>query len=459
MIVQYDALIKEVWERQAVVAEKSPVVLPPELELQALWFSGAFGRDFTTTTGEVVRVLQFGEWNRGAGPDFQHVVVGIQGREFHGSLELDPYAGDWENHQHATNPAYRNVVLHVSFRSEERDHFIRNDEHKLIPQVIIDDESLALALQRPRRDTAIARAGRCVAPLRNMDAVRVLSLLREASLHRARNKARRFHQTADVHGRDSALFQSAAQTLGYRGNTLAMQILVQRASLGKMREIPNGIEAVLFGCAGFLHPKIHEKATGITREYLSDLWETWWKHRARFESLREIPWKMHGHRPANHPHRRVAALAMLAQHWPTFRSLALARPFRPQSLLSALAKLNHEFWNHHHTLASARSESSIALFGKTQSLEWIANHLAPLALLDDPEYDYDSYTQLKALSCNESVRRAGIRLFGNETLAKPWQKSLAHQQALLQIYRDFCLEDTSDCAHCPFPEQLSQWHP
>jgi hypothetical protein len=50
-------------------------------------------------------------------------------------------------------------------------------------------------------------------------------------------------------------------------------------------------------------------------------------------------------------------------------------------------------------------------------------------------------------------------LFGSEVLAKPWQKSLAHQQALLQVYRDFCLEDTSDCAHCPFPEQLSQWQP
>lgn len=457
--MNYVELLDQVWGCPGIVADRAEFSLPPELELQALWFSGAFGRNFVTTTGEDVRVLQFGEWNRGAGPDFQHVVVGMHGKEFHGALELDPHASDWENHQHATNPAYRGVVLHVSFRGEGRDHFIRTDEHKLIPQVVIDDEALASALQRPRRETAIARAGRCVAPLRNMEPVRVLHLLREAAIHRAQNKARRFLQTVEVQGRDAALFQSAAQTLGYRGNALAMQILAQRASLGKMREIPNGAEAILFGCAGFLHPKIHEKATGTTRDYLSDLWKTWWKHRALFESSRDIPWNMRGHRPANHPHRRVAALALLAQHWPTFRAPALARPFRPEPLLDILGKLSHEFWNHHHTLASVRSEASIALFGKTQALEWIANHLAPLALLDDPEYDYEAYCRLKALSCNESVRRAGIRLFGNEMLAKPWQKSLAHQQALLQIYRDFCLEDTSDCAHCPFPEQLSQWHP
>ena len=457
--MRYEALIEQVWGHSAVVAEAAPMILPAELELQALWFSGAFGRDFTTVTGEKVRIVQFGEWNRGAGPDFQHVVVSIGGKEQHGALELDPYASDWENHQHATNPAYRNVALHVSFRGEERAHFIRNDEHTLIPQVILSEQALLDALQRPRCETAIARAGRCVAPLKRMETMRIEQLLEDAAMHRAKNKARRFQQIAEVHGRDAALFQSAAQTLGYRSNALVMQILAQRASLPKLREVPHGTEAILFGCAGFLHPAIHEKATGETREYLSNLWQTWWKYRGAFESIREFPWKMHGHRPANHPHRRVAALAMLAQHWPTFRALALARPFSPKKLLDAVAKMSHPFWNFHHTLASARSDSAIALFGKTQALEWIANHLAPLALADDPAYDYTSYQSLRALSCNESVRRAGIRLFGNEALAKPWQKSLAHQQALLQIYRDFCLEDTSDCAHCPFPEQLSQWHP
>ncbi len=457
--MNYAELLEQVWGYAGVVAERPEPPLPAELELQALWFSGAFGRDFVSTTGKVVRVLQFGEWNRGAGPDFQHVVVGIDGKEYQGALELDPHASDWENHQHATNPAYREVVLHVSFRGEGRDHFIRTDEHKLIPQVVIDDESLALALQRPRRETAIARAGRCVAPLKDMEPLRVLHLLREAATHRAQNKARRFLQTAEVHSRDAALFQSAAQTLGYRGNAVAMQVLAQRASLTKLRDIPNGTEAILFGCAGFLHPKIHEQAQGATRDYLSDLWKTWWKHRAQFESSRDIPWKMHGHRPANHPHRRVAALAVLAQHWPTFRSLALARPFHAKKLIDVLAALTHPFWNHHHTLGSQPAETTIALFGKTQALEWIANHLAPLALQDDPHFDYEKYAAIRALSCNESVRRAGIRLFGNEALAKPWQRSLAHQQALLQVYRDFCLEDTSDCAHCPFPEQLSQWQP
>jgi len=455
--VNYANFIECVWNPSGLVSENPPSPLPAEMELQALWFSGAFGRKFLSTAGQEVEIVQFGEWNRGAGPDFHHVALLIDGLSHHGALELDPYASDWENHQHATNPAYRDVVLHVSFGGEEREHFIRNDRHQLIPQVVISAAELTEALQRPRRETAIARAGRCVAPLRHMDSARIASLLQEAALHRAQLKARRFWQIAEAHGRDAALFQSVAQTLGYRSNALTMQVLAQRASLAKLRECPDATEAVLLGTAGFLHPALHEKANGETRHYLETLWHTWWKQRAQFESIHALPWRLHGHRPANHPHRRVAALAVLVDHWPKIRHHALARPFSPQRLLERLTSLKHPFWNHHHTLGSARSAAFIALFGKTQALEWIANHLAPLALQDDPHFDVDAYTRLRALSCNESVRRAGIRLFGSERLAQPWQKSIAHQQALLQVYRDFCLEDTSDCALCPFPEQLSQW--
>ena len=41
-----------------------------ELELQAHWFASDFGREFRTTAGDAVRIVQFGVWNREAGPDF-----------------------------------------------------------------------------------------------------------------------------------------------------------------------------------------------------------------------------------------------------------------------------------------------------------------------------------------------------------------------------------------------------
>lgn len=442
------------------LAEHPRGPLPPELELQALWFSGGFGRDFRTLDGRSVRIIQFGEWNRTAGPDFIHTVVEVDGQPRSGAIELDSAQENWESHGHAVNPAYLEVVLHVIFQRPQVTNFTKNSDHREVPVVLIDGADLEDALNKPRSEVAIASPGRCVQPLSGLDPLSVSKLLEEAAQHRASNKAARLLRTADAHGRDAALFQSTAETLGYRGNSLAMRLLAQRAPLSALKA-ENCHEALLFGTAGFLSPKLHEKAPLETREYLRNLWDTWWKQRGRFEPTggRDLPWTLHGHRPANHPHRRVGALSALVAAWPKYRRVALARPFKPRAVLDFLATLDHPFWGNRYTLTAAPSKKPVALFGKSQALELLANHLIPLALHEDPEFTFNSYLKLPATAANDRVKRCALRLFGSREAAKPWIGRLAHHQALLQVYHDFCLQDLSDCAACPFPEQLAQWKP
>lgn len=454
----YGFLLESVWHPPLAFAETVAERLPPELELQALWFSGALGRDFKTTTGKRVRIVQFGEWNRGAGPDFFHAAVEIEGELLTGPLELDPEAVDWELHGHGVNAAFQDVILHVVFRSDARRAHTRTVEHREVAQVVISEIQLSDALTRPQREVAIAHPGRCFSPLKGMPAGAVERLLKEAALLRAGKKAERFLKTADAHGRDAALYQATAETLGYRGNALAMRLLAQRLPLALLKTEGDAAEALLFGSAGFLTAEIHESVPADTRLYLRRLWNEWWKNRARFEVAqdRAIPWKTHGQRPANHPHRRVGALATLAKVWPRYRKVALARPFEPKAVIDFLHNLEHEFWHHHHTLTSAASAQRVGLFGRAQALELIANHLAPLALHEEGMTAL-SYTKLRCSAPNDKVKRCAIRLFGSTISAQPWLRRVYHHQALLQIYQDFCLEDFSDCKDCPFPEQLAQW--
>jgi hypothetical protein len=438
------------------LAETRDPELPPELELQSLWFAGAFGREFTTTDGRGVRMVQFGEWNRGAGPDFVQSAIELDGEVKRGAIELDLEAAGWEEHGHAANPAYRDVVLHLVFRRSPQAFFIRDVDHRAIPQVVIEGDALEETLNRPRYATAVARPGRCLRPLAAMGGEAVLGLLNEASAHRATRKGIRFLRTADAHGRDAALFQAAAETLGYRGNSLAMRLLAQRAPLAALKDTADRREAILFGAAGFLAPDLHELAPPDTRDYLRERWDTWWKHRGHFETPHAIPWKLHGQRPANHPHRRVGALTALANHWPKFRRVALARPFQPGAVLEFLASLEHPFWSRRHTLTSSPANKPLALFGRAHGLELLANHLIPLAL-QEGGIDLAAYDKLRAAAPNDRVKRCALRLFGSLEKARPWLKTVAHHQALLQIYHDFCLEDVSDCDRCPFPEQLAQW--
>jgi hypothetical protein len=450
----YRGLLAAVWD-QPGLCESPPLVLPSELELQALWFAGAFGREFRDVAGSTVRIVQFGEWNRSAGPDFLHAAVEIAGQLREGPIELDLRPSDWEAHGHGADPAFEDTVLHVVFTGDGPESFTRTREHREVPRVLMPRDLLEEALLRPRRETAIARPGRCVQPLAAVAPAAIAALMAEAANYRAAQKAARFLRTADAHSRDAALYHAVAETLGYRSNALAMRLLAQRLPLSALREHPEQTEALLFGTAGFLAPDLHEKAPPDTRDHLRGLWDTWWKARGRWESAHAIPWKAGGQRPANHPHRRVAALGALARDWPRFRKLAFARPLDAPAIVSYLSKLDDPFWTQRHTLSSAATARPVALFGKARAIELLANHLFPLALHEGEPFD--RYLKLPAGARNEKVRRCAIRLFGSEEAASPWLKKAAHHQALLQIYRDFCLEDASDCTDCPFPEQLQQW--
>lgn len=453
--MDYAALLDLAWPPAA--AEGPPPRLPGELELQALWFDGQFGHDFTTTDGAPVRVVQFGEWNRAAGPDFLHCSVEIAGNRHRGPVELDLHGTDWEAHGHAANPAFREVVLHVVFRGDGPASFARTCEHRLVPRVVIPPDRLAEALELPRRDVAVAHPGRCSTPLADHPAARVAELLDAAARRRAERKAARFLRTAAVQGRDAALFQAVAETLGYQANRLPLRLLAQRIPLAALRDQP--AEPVLLGAAGFLDPVLVERAPAGTRRHLAALWEDWWKRRGRFGCgpERALPWAFHGQRPANHPHRRVAALAVLATHWAAFRRHALARPFAPRALTDFLAALEHPFWSRHHTLGSAPAARPLALVGRDRAHELLANHLVPLALAEDPAFSWDAYLALRAPAPNDKVKRATLRLFGARTDLPNLLRPLAHHQALLEIYHDFCLDDDSDCSDCLFPEQLRLW--
>ena len=54
---------------------------PSELELQARWFAGDFGKHFVSTAGDKIEIIQFGTWNREAGPDFRDAAIRINDEE------------------------------------------------------------------------------------------------------------------------------------------------------------------------------------------------------------------------------------------------------------------------------------------------------------------------------------------------------------------------------------------
>jgi hypothetical protein len=435
---------------------------PSELELQARWFAGDFGQHFVTTTGDEIEIIQFGTWNREAGPDFRDAAIRINDNEpVGGCIEIDLLDRSWETHGHATNPAFEATVLHIFVERSGREFFTRTTSNRNVPQVCIDLATLPEAFTA---NLPLARPGRCQAPLKDLPQERVCSVLQAAAQFRLRQKANRIRNKIDTHGRDETLFQEIAGALGYKENKLPFTLLAQRFPLRLLRQNIQNCEAMLFGGAGFLETPQLDVYKKSAREYVRQLWDGWWPHRDELQRfiLPANMWRLSSTRPLNHPQRRLAALAVLARDWSRLQrasgksSVAAANDF--------FQGLEHPFWNFHYTLTAAASSRKMALIGDSRVADILANVLFPFWFAHDSEVAtspsttlWTEFAKLPAQLSNRRLETAATRLFGNDLRRKQFLKTVANQQGLLQIYEDFCMQDNSDCAQCPFPEQMRKW--
>ena len=85
-----------------------------EILLQQVWWRGDFASARSVTTdGRSLVILHPGRWNRLGGPDFMNARLRLGGREVTGDVELHLRAEGWAAHDHAADPAYDRVALHV----------------------------------------------------------------------------------------------------------------------------------------------------------------------------------------------------------------------------------------------------------------------------------------------------------------------------------------------------------
>ncbi len=462
---QYESLLLAAfpnWQRSGGMAEDSLLPMDegetPELVWQSRWFAGNFGREFISVDGQSVRIVQFGHWNHGPGPDFQECAVEIDGRLHRGCLELDPEDRDWERHGHHVNAAYEEVVLHVFLKSGSSRRFTRTASHRNIPQVLLSPVPSMFPVEASPPQPA-AKPGRCQQQiLRSWPAARIDELLQAAARYRLDTKAANWQRLATLHGPAEAHFQCLAECLGYRHNKLPMLVLAQQFPLAMLRRRPAMAEAWLFGASGFLDKVSFDASDPPTRAYLRRLWEAWWQHRAAWKDsphYAALPWATGAVRPANHPQRRVAALAALAGNWDKLAPLLPPEGFQEKPLIKALEALSHSYWDHHYTLTAAPGKSRIALLGRTRVFEMLANVIYP-AVVHHQADRWSAYCELKSQLENEKSKLAALRLFGEGELATRHTRFLYQQQGLLQIFQDFCLQDATDCQGCPFPEQIVQ---
>ena len=72
----------------------------------------------------MVTVVSPGEWNRGAGPDFINATIKLDGRTFHGSIEIDLDSRNWERHGHHQSEPFNEEENRVMSALRESDGLV-----------------------------------------------------------------------------------------------------------------------------------------------------------------------------------------------------------------------------------------------------------------------------------------------------------------------------------------------
>lgn len=198
--------------------------------LQKIWWRGDFDRTAARATdGRRVRLVHAGKWNLLGGPDFTGARLRLgddASPEIHGDVEVHLHAEDWNVHDHARDPSYDRVVLHVVLFPPGEGRVTRGVGGREIPTLVLlpllhrgleefaADEAVESLARRP--------LARLPAELGTLPVAELDGLLRRQALKRWRQKVHFSRIRVERLGWAEACHHAALEILGYRFNRAPM---------------------------------------------------------------------------------------------------------------------------------------------------------------------------------------------------------------------------------------------
>lgn len=384
-----------------------------ERHVQALWYDGRLRPEcLRTVTGIPVRVIDPGVWNLEAGPDFRSAVVevGRGCRRVRGDVEIHLRPGDWRRHGHSADPAYRNVVVHVTWYAGPVDGELPEGclsvclGDYLRTRLDFSPDEIDLAAYPYARLPRTARPCEAVFS-RNPDLL--LALLREAGRRRIEGKARRFKALFMRHGdRAQTFYEEMMAAFGYKHNAVAFRTLAQRIPWRDLPSEPAAAETVL-ACA------------------------------AQMDVSRRAPWRTANVRPANTPARRLAAAASL---------FAGTLPELLQRLDAC------DLASREGQIAARRILVDGGRMGADRAAAMLANVVTPFALAEHRLEQVPDWLCPEGLS--GPVRLTAYRLLGRDHNPAVYSGNGLCVQGLIHVHREFCLGAHPDCAECALVQSV-----
>ncbi|MCU0368550.1 MAG: DUF2851 family protein [Cyclobacteriaceae bacterium] len=411
--------------------------------LHYLWQFQYFDKkDLKTTAGESISIRKQGMLNSDAGPDFYQASIVIDGIEWAGTVEVHVNSSAWYAHQHDSDKAYDNVILHLVWEEDKR---VMREDGTRLPTLALKgrvDENL---LNEYRKLIHSASVIPCEKSFINIDNHIKVSMVERALMQRLESKAKQVIKALDHNKGDweETTYQLFAAGFGFKVNKEPFAQLARALPYKIIQKNVNNllqVEALLFGQAGMLPTKSKDEyITGLFKEF--NFLEK--KYSLAQAQLNLSQWKFLRLRPANFPTLRIAQFAgFLSANKNLFSQCIEAQD---TNALVRLFKISpSEYWQQHYRFGK-KSKEPVHDLGEASIHLLIINVVAPLLVAyGKAKDDWSLVDRAVRLLTDIPAEKNRITKLYDDLGYKC--KSAIDSQGLIELYQNFC--QRRQCLNC-----------
>lgn len=405
----------------------------------------------TTTSGEPVTIIQPGQHNTDAGPDFSNARIKIGSLTWAGDVEIHVHSREWDQHQHQQDPAYNNVILHVVYRDDKPVRKANGEPMPTLELASVLDLKLVQSYEKLLAHRAWIP---CADQIHKVHDITWIQWKERMTVERLESRVQDLDLLLRQTGNswEEAFYQRVMQNMGMKVNAQPFLQLAKSISLTLLAKHKNNalqVSALLFGQAGLLAQIfIDDYPIQLQKEY------DFLRKKYQLQPLPASSWKWLRLRPANFPSIRLAQISRLI-HQSQHLFSQVCESDTVDDLKALFQVQPAEYWNTHYQFDKPSSMRSKRL-GESAINNILINSVVPFVFFYG-RYKSQPDLQEKAIRWLEELPAEKNQIINKWSTLTGKVKHAGESQGLLHLKKYYC--DQVRCLHCTIGNSILKPEP
>ena len=408
--------------------------------LQFIWQFQYFNTaSLTTEQGEVLQIINQGQFNTNQGPDFINGRILVGGTIWAGNIELHISSSDWHKHAHGGDKNYNNIILHVVWENDEE---IIDGNGSVLPTLNLHSLVPKILLQRYEWLMLSQDFVPCQTQLPALSDLGWIAWKERLAIERLQHKSSQVLQLlakANNHW-EEVFWWMLARNFGIKVNADAFEHIAESLPIKIVAKHKNQIhqlEALFLGQAGLLQATFDEDYPKLLqREYV------FLQKKYKLNPVSTTPFFLRM-RPANFPTIRLAQLTMLVYQ----SSHLFSKIKETDNLFTIREFLNvtaNDYWHYHYRFDEP-AEFKPKQLGVQMTDNIIINTIVPI-LFAYGKYSKEEQYKEKALQWLAELASEKNVIINNWKTIGIAAKNAMESQALIELKNNYC--NQKRCLEC-----------